>query len=1000
MTTFTDTFGFEGGGQSTRLTKANGGSWETDADEPPAGFATFATLSNGTPTASNANDQQSVGRIHTTGYISRTLVRFTLPEKPYNDELEILDCRIMIRFVHQNSPPTMALYEIANNVDLTEVSWWYVNATGTAYWYPSRASTHGGGSSTTQLQDSSGNFKDANLTGVGTTLGSKVLNTTDGCDGTISGLASNTVTSSLTLSNGTDDEFDAGDEYVIIGGGNPVIQTDYGYGANGIIDITAAAGSTTFTSWSLKNFFKNNKPEWGASYGFMIKAYDEGSLPVNAYGRNSFGATGYSLSYSKLELDYDNPKPKRPLIDVTPQDDGINANISFTDKYEGADTDLQSYVAVFKQAADPIYHASGVSSATYGVTLTDVGASVYTTSDLTSDGSDSYLKTDNTEYRLQFYAQDNQNTGSSTLAQVGNLISITRPGLGTSTVSNTTPAVGEEITLTINATGGMFGGKCKRFAVNWDSAVSDTDADYSFVELDSTATSTTITHRYSSGGLKTIKVQVEDELGWRSDREALASQPTVATPTPIASPKASRTEILNTDYNDSSSAFYITGQHSYPIGNNRTIAEYKYKTTGASQHMTSFALDNDNTVFENGSKLIKVKSTLASCEDTDIWVYGLVSKAWNSSTHESSNISDTAVTFSHYEWAKVELAPDSGVDTFGSASGEFFKRIDLIVVETLSPTDNFLNLGSRYTIATHDGSTAANNNLLINTQIRATKLSYMWGGSAVANPNNAQSGTSDVAPQNITVAVTSTNVITDTGDADFLSEGFAPGDYIIITGHDQAGNNGTFKIKNEHDAVTETVLKIDGTLTDDGSSTCQIIKDTSHLTSISCAANNAQTNTVKHRVKDDAGTISSEVETETVTVLTDSNRYWDLLASVSEGEIAILNTCLSRSGGVGGSMALGDKRYPVGVVQSKLGLPTYSMTLRTLKQNGFVKVWSLLEGGRYNWVVVDSDMVNSPFNAYKRLRIKCTGGNLQKDTSNAGQYVANLNFIVMGEHEA
>ena len=58
----------------------------------------------------------------------------------------------------------------------------------------------------------------------------------------------------------------------------------------------------------------------------------------------------------------------------------------------------------------------------------------------------------------------------------------------------------------------------------------------------------------------------------------------------------------------------------------------------------------------------------------------------------------------------------------------------------------------------------------------------------------------------------------------------------------------------------------------------------------------------------------------------------------------------------------------------------------------------MLEGGRYSWVGADSDMVNSPFNSYKRLRLKCTGGNIQQDTSNAGQYIANLNFIVIGEH--
>ena len=1001
MSVFTDTFGFEGGGQNTRLTKANGGSWETNADNPPPGFATFVSISSGSATASNSSDSQIVGRLPASGSVCRTLCRFALPEKPYNDDLEILDLRIMIKWGQQNNAPAMALYEVSSTLDLTDVSYWYVSAASSAYWFQNRSGSHTGSDGAVKLTDSSANFKDTGLTGIGTAIGSKILNVTDGSDGTVLDLDSITQTVDLsgTMANGTDNDFDASDEYIIIGGGNPLLQADYGFGANGIIDITTPAGTSDFTSWSLKNFFEKNKPEWGKSYGFMIKAYDEGSLVANQYARNAYSpGTGYSISNVKLEIDYDNPKPNRPLIKVNPQDDGINATISFTDEYEGADSDLQNYVAVFKQAADPAYLASGVSSGTYGATLTDVGNSEFFTADLTSDGSDSYLKTDNTEYRLQFYSQDNQNTGSATLAQPGNIVSVTRPGLATSTVDNTGPTVGEQITLTINATGGMFGGKCKRFAVNWDSAVSDTDADYNFVEIDTPATSTTITHRYASGGLKTIKVQVEDELGWRSDREALASQPTVVTPTPIASVKSSRTELLNTDYNDSSSAFYITAQHSHPVGNNRTIEEYHYRTTDSGDHMTSYALDNDNTVFENGSKKIKVKSSLPACGDTDVWVYGLVSKSWDRLNNTAGNISDVDNSFSHYEWAKVELAPDTGTDTFGSASNEFFKRIDLIVIETLDSVDNFNNVGSRYTVATHDGSTASNNNLLINTQLRATKLSYTWGGAACANPDVSQATSSKVSPQNITVTITGTDTITDTGDADFLTNGFAPGDYIIITDHSTSANNGTWRIKSEHDAVTETVLKITGGLTNAGSGTCKIRKDTSHITSISCAANDAQTNTVKLKIMDDAGTMSSVVETDTITVVSDSNRYWDLATAIGDGDIAILNTSLTRSGGVGGAMALGNKRYPVGVIQSKLGLPTYSMTLRTLHQEGFVKTWSLLEGGRYSWVVIDSDMVNTPFNSYKKLRLKCTGGNIQQDTSNAGQYIANLNFIVIGEH--
>tara|TARA_R100000664_G_scaffold21698_1_gene31070 strand:- start:1103 stop:4054 length:2952 start_codon:yes stop_codon:yes gene_type:complete len=981
MTNFTDTFG-----QTDDRLYYSSSAWQSGADNPPAGKAVYQTISTGSASATVTSNAISIGRV--TSDFTRTLVRFSLPEKPYNDNLEILDVRIMLRLPTQSSAPTMALYQVASNLNLTDVSWWYVSDAGNTYWSPSRSGTHSGGTST-QLQDSSGNFKDANLTGIGSTHGSKVLNTTDGCSGTIPGLASNTVTDAISLSGGSGNNFDNGDEYIIIGGGNPIINTDYGYGSNGIIDVVAPAGTGDFTSFSLKNFFVNNKPEWGKSYGFMIKAYDEGSLGTNEYALNA--TSGGSISNAKIEIEYDNPKPNRPLIQVTPKSDGINTDISFTEEYSGADSDLQNYIAVFKQAADPAYHASGVSSGTYGATLTDVGKNVFTTSDLTSDGSDSFLKTDNTEYRIQFYAQDNQNTGSATLAQPGNIVSITRPGVNASSaVDDTSPTVGQQITLTINATGGMFSGNVKRFAVNWDSGASDTDKDYSFVELDEVASSTTITHRYHSSGAKAIKVQVEDELGFRSSRVALSSQPTVTSPTPIAEPKISRAEVLNTDYNDSASAFYITGQNSFAIGSDRTLSEYKYKTTDGSQYMTSFALNNDNTVFEDGSKKLKLKCSLPDCGSTRITVYGLVSLSFNSADNTTGNIVDTDSTFSHYQWQSVGITSPDNITDFSASSDEFFKRVDMVVVDTLDAQDT----GARYMLLTDD-------NQLVNTQIRAVKQDYRWGGSAVANPSNAQTSTSDVAPQNITVNVNSGFVITDIGGgtADFLTQGFAPGDNITISGHDQAANNGTFAIDTNHDSVTETVIRLAGTpLTDDASSTCKIIKDTSFLTSISCAADDAQTNAVKHRVKDSAGSLSTEVQTDNIVVLSNTNRFLDLLTEINNKSIAILSTSFSRSGGVGSNMALGDKRYPVGVIQTKLGLPTFSANIRILKHSGYVKLWALLEGGRYNWAVVDTDIVDSPYTTFKRLRVKCTGGTITQDPSNAGQYLSTLNFVVIGEH--
>lgn len=41
--------------------------------------------------------------------------------------------------------------------------------------------------------------------------------------------------------------------------------------------------------------------------------------------------------------------------------------------------------------------------------------------------------------------------------------------------------------------------------------------------------------------------------------------------------------------------------------------------------------------------------------------------------------------------------------------------------------------------------------------------------------------------------------------------------------------------------------------------------------------------------------------------------------------------------------------------------------------------------------------VDSPSTAYKQLRMRLTDGSINKDPSMASQYVASLNFIVIGE---
>ena len=74
-----------------------------------------------------------------------------------------------------------------------------------------------------------------------------------------------------------------------------------------------------------------------------------------------------------------------------------------------------------------------------------------------------------------------------------------------------------------------------------------------------------------------------------------------------------------------------------------------------------------------------------------------------------------------------------------------------------------------------------------------------------------------------------------------------------------------------------------------------------------------------------------------------------------------------------------------------------AVSVRTLTQAGYRKIWNLIEGDRYEWATIDSKKIDVPTTAYKQLRMRLSNGNLNKDPTMANQYVASLNFIVIGE---
>ena len=78
------------------------------------------------------------------------------------------------------------------------------------------------------------------------------------------------------------------------------------------------------------------------------------------------------------------------------------------------------------------------------------------------------------------------------------------------------------------------------------------------------------------------------------------------------------------------------------------------------------------------------------------------------------------------------------------------------------------------------------------------------------------------------------------------------------------------------------------------------------------------------------------------------------LDTLAVADIAILNTSISRSGGVNAAMALGDRKYPITGFNTKLGNITLNANIRALTQTGFRQIWSLIEGDRYDFVFLES----------------------------------------------
>ena len=731
--------------------------------------------------------------------------------------------------------------------------------------------------------------------------------------------------------------------------------------------------ATSEITIDLKQYVDTKSLTWGDKFFLLI----EKTVQADEDKFFEVGTGRTTTPDLDLVIYYEDPAPTTPVIELTPDTDMKGGVVTM--KTKPADRDLQSLDTVWKAGApDTTNNKYGVdynSHSDFRVQNFTLDSETLKQND--GDITTNFLATEGQEYSLVVYSVD-QNQKS-----MSNVVRQTRLSANGS-LSPTNPTIGQEATLTISGfsdAGDSSAANFVKYGVNWDGNSSpesnDSLSDYSLVTLDAPANSITVKHTYDKAQAYKINVFVVDSKGFRSDFTTIAT-PTVPASAPIAKLNVSRDSAIRAKYGDDFSVVTLSLAHSYAVGSDRKLLNYGFKhdITNASTPVSTNPIENNNIHFNEQSKRIRVTCNQNNCEGTVLKIFGRISVE-----SDGSDVEDNAATFDHYEMKAITISPPATTNS-GAAyttSTEFFKSVDFVVITNLDANDND-NAATYYTV---DAGDAAQ---IINNQIRGEYNQYGWGGYAAA------AGTGDIAfhAGNKTITRASGNFITD---------GFAVGDIIYCLGPEDATNNRYFTIA----SLTTTVITTEEAPTTNAQdTTVSIYKFGKPTITFTCEDQNAPTITGVvesiHAAQQTSGsTTASSAVTQKVTFESELLHTLDLDSLANSQNISIQNASLKRSGGVQGTMPLGNRRYPVGTTRTRLGMPLLSVQLRVLDQTGYRNIWSLIEGDRYNWVTIDSKQVDLPSNAYKQLRLRLLDGTINKSPSLASQYTASLQFVVVGE---
>lgn len=799
-------------------------------------------------------------------------------------------------------------------------------------------------------------------------------------------------------------------------------------------DIWGGMGSSAqWRSVSLTNAIESEGWDFGSTVSVI--------LYVNGYEATLYDET--ETNGPQFRVTWEVPTPDAPSITVTPQENRVDGYINITEHTQSPAR--ESYLILYD--ADSTVTAASAHDSNETITETNTRIDQISTVDFTVNP----LGTQNQDYAFRVIAQDGVNTldngGSS------NVVVIKRPIItssvayygyteasdanadGTVWTGSDIPTIGQEVALRVVAAT-----KFKSVWVNWDAGASDVLWDdyteYSMANLDTeTDDNASITYKYSTDGAKSIKTIIVDSKGWRSGKNTLGP-PAIVEENPIPVLTPSRTKFLSAKYGDRTTGLVLSGSQSHAVGSNRKISNYLFTQSAALKAanivtgrtlVTANAMSNDNSQFDNVSRIVAITTTgNDDLSGTKFKIFGLASF-----TSDGSPVADNnTATFSHYKFAS-ETQTCSATRVTGESTGNtnYFKTIECVVcIEEAGTT---VDDGNRYILRVKNSEDATKP--VINKELRVignsasnTAAKYMWGGLAKIKGGNIDFDHSNHKIELDSLSSSGSDSSWST-NADWAAAGFWAGDIIKVG---NSTNNGTYAVPKYfkiasiaapstlYDEVTietsaanltaEELTYVTTSVTSgDTNTTADIIRhDNAAQPSLTCAAYNTanqdDTITFSHTVVDDdpSGWLVNIGTAVTEDVRLSAPITLDLNTEVDSGHIALQDVSFDRSGGITSAMPLGERRYPVGVMRTKVGLPKVSLKLNILTQTGLTKVWSMIEGDTYDYIFLDSRKVDDPTQPHRTLRMRLESGGLVRTPALANQYEASCNFVVLGEDVA